>query len=161
MVIKPLAGKVWWPALMGERRRGRHWARGRHYWRSCRTRRHREEQGTVDGEGEGGEQSGQVHLTPRGTHIFWDLSGCSCQRVQPGKGGTGELEVELLWGSGVTAGGSVGAGVRRAVKASSTWPRASAAMEAAMAEQWMRTEVEARLRVPLREINVATLALAT
>ena len=78
-----------------------------------------------------------------------------------GKGGTGELEVELLWGSGVTAGGSVGAGVRRAVKASSTWPRASAAMEAAMAEQWMRTEEEARLRVPLREINVATLELAT
>jgi len=33
-------------------------------------------------------------------------------------------------------------------------------MEAAMAEQWMRTE-EARLRVPLREINVATLELAT
>jgi hypothetical protein len=34
-------------------------------------------------------------------------------------------------------------------------------MEAAMVEQWMRTEEEARLRVPLRETNIATLELTT
>jgi hypothetical protein len=78
-----------------------------------------------------------------------------------GGGGAADGIAAPLGDRRVTAGASVVENASYVVNASSTLARAAAAWEAAMKEQWMRTEEVARESEPRMEMNIATLELAT